>query len=106
MASGIACLEVLQQEGLYENDELGAMLEKGILEQATKHNIDITLNRLKGALTVYFTTNTIEDYDAAQDTDGEMFDKFFKLMLQEGINLAPSKYEAWFLTTEHTKRRY
>ncbi|HCF31154.1 MAG TPA: glutamate-1-semialdehyde 2,1-aminomutase, partial [Bacillus sp. (in: Bacteria)] len=70
MASGIACLEVLQQEGLYEKlDELGAMLEKGILEQAAKHNIDITLNRLKGALTVYFTTNTIEDYDAAQDTD-------------------------------------
>ncbi|PFN20647.1 aspartate aminotransferase family protein [Bacillus cereus] len=104
MASGIACLEVLQQEGLYEKlDELGAMLEKGILEQAAKHNIDITLNRLKGALTVYFTTNTIEDYDAAQDTDGEMFGKFFKLMLQEGINLAPSKYEAWFLTTEHTK---
>ncbi len=104
MASGIACLEVLQQEGLYEKlDELGAMLEKGILEQAEKHNIDITLNRLKGALTVYFTTNTIEDYDAAQDTDGEMFGKFFKLMLQEGINLAPSKYEAWFLTTEHTK---
>ena len=104
MASGIACLEVLQQEGLYEKlDELGAMLEKGILEQATKHNIDITLNRLKGALTVYFTTNTIEDYDAAQDTDGEMFGKFFKLMLQEGVNLAPSKYEAWFLTTEHTK---
>ncbi|KAB2505120.1 glutamate-1-semialdehyde-2,1-aminomutase [Bacillus cereus] len=103
MASGIACLEVLQQEGLYEKlDELGAMLEKGILEQAAKHNIDITLNRLKGALTVYFTTNTIEDYDAAQDTDGEMFGKFFKLMLQEGVNLAPSKYEAWFLTTEHT----
>lgn len=104
MASGIACLEVLQQEGLYEKlDELGAMLEKGILEQAAKHSIDITVNRLKGALTVYFTTNTIEDYDAAQNTDGEMFGRFFKLMLQEGINLAPSKYEAWFLTTEHTK---
>ncbi|MFF2883578.1 glutamate-1-semialdehyde-2,1-aminomutase [Bacillus toyonensis] len=104
MASGIACLEVLQQEGVYEKlDELGAMLEKGILEQATKHNIDITVNRLKGALTVYFTTNTIEDYDAAKNTDGEMFGRFFKLMLQEGINLAPSKYEAWFLTTEHTQ---
>ena len=89
MASGIACLEVLQQEGVYEKlDELGAMLEKGILEQATKHNIDITVNRLKGALTVYFTTNTIEDYDAAKNTDGEMFGRFFKLMLQEGINLS------------------
>ncbi|PEE41536.1 aspartate aminotransferase family protein [Bacillus pseudomycoides] len=104
MAAGIACLEVLQQKGVYEKlDELGAMLEKGILEQAAKHSIDITVNRLKGALTVYFTTDTIEDYDAAQNTDGEMFGKFFKLMLNEGINLAPSKYEAWFLTTEHTK---
>ncbi|WP_020061209.1 glutamate-1-semialdehyde 2,1-aminomutase [Bacillus sp. 123MFChir2] len=104
MAAGIACLEVLKQEGVYEKlDELGAMLEKGILEQAAAHNIDITLNRLKGALTVYFTKDKIEDYDAAQNTDGEMFGKFFKLMLHEGINLAPSKYEAWFLTTEHTK---
>ncbi|EMA6345076.1 glutamate-1-semialdehyde-2,1-aminomutase [Bacillus cytotoxicus] len=103
MSAGIACLEVLKQEGVYEKlDKLGAMLEKGILEQAKKHNINITVNRLKGALTVYFTTNTIEDYDGAQNTDGEMFGKFFKLMLKEGINLAPSKYEAWFLTTEHT----
>ncbi|WP_242144448.1 MULTISPECIES: glutamate-1-semialdehyde-2,1-aminomutase [unclassified Bacillus cereus group] len=103
MSAGIACLEVLKQEGVYEKlDQLGAMLEKGILEQAKKHNINITVNRLKGALTVYFTTNTIEDYDGAQNTDGEMFGKFFKLMLKEGINLAPSKYEAWFLTTEHT----
>lgn len=103
MSAGIACLEVLKQEGVYEKlDKLGAMLEKGILEQAQKHNINITVNRLKGALTVYFTTNTIEDYDGAQNTDGEMFGKFFKLMLKEGINLAPSKYEAWFLTTEHT----
>ena len=104
VTAGIACLEVLKQEGVYEKlDELGAMLEKGILEQAATHNIDITVNRLKGALTVYFTKDKIEDYDAAQNTDGEMFGKFFKLMLHEGINLAPSKYEAWFLTTEHTK---
>lgn len=104
MAAGIACLEVLKQEGVYEKlDELGEMLEKGILEQATAHNIDITVNRLKGALTVYFTKDKIEDYDAAQNTDGEIFGRFFKLMLHEGINLAPSKYEAWFLTTEHTE---
>ncbi|CAM4338191.1 glutamate-1-semialdehyde aminotransferase [Bacillus manliponensis] len=104
MSAGIACLEVLKQEGVYEKlDELGAMLEEGILKQAEMHNIDITVNRLKGALTVYFTKDVIEDYDGAQNTDGEMFGKFFKLMLHEGINLAPSKYEAWFLTTEHTK---
>ncbi|WP_028399862.1 glutamate-1-semialdehyde 2,1-aminomutase [Ectobacillus panaciterrae] len=104
MAAGIACLEVLKQEGVYDQlDELGALLEEGILAKAKEHSVPITINRLKGALTVFFTTKTIENYDDAQNTDGEMFGKFFKLMLKQGVNLAPSKYEAWFLTTEHTK---
>jgi glutamate-1-semialdehyde 2,1-aminomutase len=45
----------------------------------------------------------VENYEQAEATDGEIFGRFFKLMLEQGINLAPSKYEAWFLTTEHTK---
>jgi glutamate-1-semialdehyde 2,1-aminomutase len=102
--AGIACLEVLQQKGVYEHlDRLGAMLEEGILQHAKTYNIPITINRLKGALTVYFTTETVKNYEQAENTDGEMFAKFFKLMLHQGINLAPSKYEAWFLTTEHTE---
>jgi glutamate-1-semialdehyde 2,1-aminomutase len=104
MSAGIACLEVLKQDGVYERlDELGALLEKGIAEQAKLHNVPVTINRLKGALTVFFTTKQIENYEDAQNTDSEMFGRFFKLMLQQGINLAPSKYEAWFLTTEHSK---
>lgn len=104
MLSGIACLEVLKEDGVYEYlDELGAMLENGISAAAQKHGIPITINRLKGALTVFFTDEKIENYQQAQDTDSEMFGRFFKLMLQQGINLAPSKYEAWFLTTAHTK---
>ncbi|UGB31478.1 glutamate-1-semialdehyde 2,1-aminomutase [Metabacillus sp. B2-18] len=102
--SGIACLEVLKQQNVYENlDELGAILEKGILAHARTYNIPITINRLKGALTIYFTEEKVTNYEQAENTDGEMFAKFFKLMLQQGINLAPSKYEAWFLTTAHTK---
>ncbi|HZG58978.1 MAG TPA: glutamate-1-semialdehyde 2,1-aminomutase [Anoxybacillus sp.] len=102
--AGIACLEVLQQEGVYEYlDRLGAMLEEGILAHAKTYDIPITINRLKGALTVYFTTEKVENYEQAQRTDGEMFAKFFKLMLKQGINLAPSKYEAWFITIAHTE---
>ena len=63
----------------------------------------ITINRLKGAFTVYFTTKKIENYKQAENTDSEMFAKFFKLMLHQGVNLAPSKYEAWFLTIAHTE---
>ncbi|WP_176541072.1 MULTISPECIES: glutamate-1-semialdehyde 2,1-aminomutase [unclassified Bacillus (in: firmicutes)] len=104
MLSGIACLEVLKQDGVYEYlDRLGAMLEEGILEAAKENGIEITINRLKGALTVYFTNEKIENYEQAEKTDGQMFGKFFKLMLHQGINLAPSKYEAWFLTIAHTE---
>lgn len=103
--SGIACLELLKEDGVYERlDQLGAMLEEGILAHAKKHQVDITVNRLKGALTIYFTTETIVNYEQAENTDGEMFARFFKLMLAQGINLAPSKYEAWFLTIAHTEK--
>ncbi|WP_096155477.1 MULTISPECIES: glutamate-1-semialdehyde 2,1-aminomutase [Bacillus] len=102
--SGIACLEVLQQEGVYEHlDHIGAMLEKGILKHAKTYGIQITINRLKGALTIYFTDEIVVNYEQAENTNGEQFAKFFKLMLHQGINLAPSKYEAWFVTIAHTK---
>ncbi|WP_019154961.1 glutamate-1-semialdehyde 2,1-aminomutase [Robertmurraya massiliosenegalensis] len=101
--SGIACLEVLKQDGVYDYlDKLGAMLEEGITKSAQEHQIPITINRLKGALTVYFTDVKVENYEQAENTDGEIFAKFFKLMLEQGINLAPSKYEAWFVTIAHT----
>ena len=45
----------------------------------------------------------MENYEQAEQTDGEIFGKFFKLMLEKGINLAPSKYEAWFLTIAHNE---
>lgn len=105
MQAGIACLEVLKQPGVYEEmDRLGAILEEGILTSAKKHGVTITLNRLKGAFAVYFTDEKVENYEQAENTDGEKFGRFFKLMLSQGVNLAPSKYEAWFLTTEHTEK--
>jgi glutamate-1-semialdehyde 2,1-aminomutase len=104
ISAGIACLEVLQQEGVYdEMDRLGAILEKGLLEQAAKYNVTVSINRLKGALTLYFADEKIENYVQAEATDGEIFGRYFKQMLNEGINLAPSKYEAMFLTTAHTE---
>ncbi|GAB2534291.1 glutamate-1-semialdehyde 2,1-aminomutase [Gracilibacillus alcaliphilus] len=104
MSAGIACLEVLEADGVYQElDRLGALLETGMLNAAEKHGIDISVNRLKGALTLYFTTEKVTNYQQAENTDGDKFGRFFKLMLQQGVNLAPSKYEAWFLTTAHTE---
>lgn len=104
MKAGIALLEVLEQPGVYEElDRLGEKLEKGLQASIDKYQVKATINRVKGALTVYFTDEKVTHYEQADQSDGEVFAKFFKLMLNQGINLAPSKYEAWFLTTEHTE---
>ncbi|PWA07809.1 aspartate aminotransferase family protein [Pueribacillus theae] len=103
MAAGLACLEILEDKHVYqEMDRLGKKLEEGLLSLARENHIPITINRLKGALTVFFTDKEVTNYEEAEQSDSEQFAKFFKLMLSQGINLAPSKYEAWFLTTEHT----
>ncbi|MBP1930254.1 glutamate-1-semialdehyde 2,1-aminomutase [Ammoniphilus resinae] len=105
ISSGIACLEVLKQPDVYEQlDRLGAMLQEGLLSAAAKHGVSLQVNRIKGALSTHFTDEPVVDYDTAGRSDGEKFARFFHLMLEQGINLAPSKYEAWFITTAHTEQ--
>ncbi|MCM3272358.1 glutamate-1-semialdehyde 2,1-aminomutase [Paenibacillus elgii] len=102
ISAGIACLEALREPGTYERlDRLGAMLEAGLAEGARKHGIALTVNRIRGALSTHFCDHPVTNYDEAQNTDGEQFAAFFRYMLEDGICLAPSKYEAWFLTTAH-----
>jgi len=103
IAAGIACLEVLREAGVYDRlDRLGARLEGGLSAAAAKHDVPLTVNRIAGAISTHFCDHPVTNYDEAQDTDGERFAAFFRSLLEEGINLAPSKYEAWFLTTAHT----
>ncbi len=102
--AGIACLQLLSKDGTYEQlNYLGSELENGILHHAKTYNIPITVNRLIGALTIFFSNEKIVNYEQAKQTDGEMFATFFRLMLEQGIHLAPSKYEAMFISTAHTE---
>jgi len=103
MSAGIACLEALQEPGLYDElDRRGRMLAQGLKEAADAAGIPLQVNRICGALSTHFCDHPVTNYAEAQDTDGELFAQFFRLMLDRGINLAPSKYEAWFITTAHT----
>ncbi|MFB9325738.1 glutamate-1-semialdehyde 2,1-aminomutase [Paenibacillus aurantiacus] len=104
ISSGIACLEVLEQPGVYERmDALAAKLANAIKDSADRHGVPLTVNRIRGSFSTHFCAHPVTNYDEAQDTDGEAFAQFFRLMLEQGICLAPSKYEAWFLTTAHTE---
>lgn len=103
ISAGIACLEVLSAEGVYdEMERLAVRLTEGLQAAADRHGIPLTINRIRGAFSTHFCSHPVTNYDEAQDTDGELFASFFRHMLSRGINLAPSKYEAWFLTTAHT----
>lgn len=103
ISAGIACLEVLQEEGIYDRmDQLALRLKDGLLQAAKENDIPLVVNQIRGSLSTHFCEHPVTNYDEALASDGELFARFFKGMLAEGINLAPSKYEAWFLTTAHT----
>ncbi|MFS0726170.1 glutamate-1-semialdehyde 2,1-aminomutase [Paenibacillus sp. 1P07SE] len=104
ISSGIACLEVLQEAETYERmDRLAAELTDGLHQLAARYSIPVTINRIRGSFSMHFCDHPVTNYDEAQDTDGERFGRFFREMLDRGVCLAPSKYEAWFLTTAHTE---
>lgn len=104
ISAGIACLEALQAPGTYERlDALGRRLAEGLSAAAARRSIPLTVNRIVGALSTHFCSHPVTNYDEAGRADSELFAAFFRLMLDQGVLLAPSKYEAWFLTTAHTE---
>lgn len=103
LAAGIACLSVLDQPGTYQRlEQMGKTLSDAISQLGRKYEIPLTINQFGGAFTVYFTDQPVVDYEGAQRSNSEQFAQFFRLLLAEGIYIAPSKYEAWFLTIAHT----
>lgn len=106
MAAGVACLDVLAQEPqLYTRlDRHAKILEEEILAAAKKTGHPVHINREGGAFAVYFTEETtVRDFAAVERMSNEKFGKFFRLMLEEGVCLPPSKYEAWFVSAAHTE---
>lgn len=101
--AGLACLQTLGEAGVYDHlEQLAISLANGLVFSARKHGVPLTVNRIGGSLSTHFCDHPVRNYDDACKADGERFATFFRLMLDQGICLAPSKYEAWFMTTAHT----
>lgn len=102
ISAGMACLQLLKQPNTYERlEQMAQKLTEQINKLAKKYSINIQINRFGGAFTIYFTDKPVTDYESAQASDSEQFGHFFRSLLAEGVYIAPSKYEAWFLTTAH-----
>jgi glutamate-1-semialdehyde 2,1-aminomutase len=65
------------------------------------HGIPVTINRMGSMFTVFFTSEPVNDFASACRADTELFARFFRGMLQNGISLPPSQFEAWFLSLAH-----
>ncbi len=106
MAGGLATLEVLQESGAYEALEWhGAMLASGLAAAAEEAKVPVTINRVASMLTPFFTKTAgqpVSNYADATSCDTAAYAIFFHAMLDNGIYLAPSQYEAMFVSLSHT----
>ncbi|MDQ7960041.1 glutamate-1-semialdehyde 2,1-aminomutase [Flavobacterium lindanitolerans] len=100
MAAGLEMLKALNADAdIFKRlDEKTAYLEKGIREKLTANDIAYTINRVGSMISVHFDENPVTDLQSASKGDNEYFKKFFHGLLQEGIYIAPSAYETWFIT--------
>ncbi|HRG19183.1 MAG TPA: glutamate-1-semialdehyde 2,1-aminomutase [Flavobacterium lutivivi] len=100
MAAGKAMLEALNDDAEIFNrlEEKTAYLEKGIRKVLKDNQIDFTINRVGSMISVHFDKNPVFDFNSAKNGDNETFKKFFHGLLREGVYIAPSAYETWFIT--------
>ncbi len=102
MAAGLATLNAVDYEETYEKlDITGALLAEGFRRAAAGAGIDVTVNRAGSMLTVFFTPGPVNDYESAARSDRALFSKWFRAMLDRGVLLPPSQFEAMFVSTVH-----
>ena len=104
MAAGLACLHEIAQPGVHQRlTELTDMLADGLCEKAREAGIPFMVNHVGGMFGLFFTdAPAVTCYQDVMNCDVERFKKFFHLMLQQGIYLAPSAFEAGFMSVAHS----
>ena len=104
MAAGFACLTEVAQPGVHETlTDLTNQLSQGLLDAAREAGIPLVVNNVGGMFGLFFTdAETVTCYQDVLKCDVERFKRFFHLMLEEGVYLAPSAFEAGFMSIAHT----
>jgi len=100
MAAGLAMLEELNKDGdIYERlENKTKYLHEGIQKVLVENNIIHTINRVGSMISLHFSDTEIIDFQSSATGNNESFKKFFHGMLNEGVYIAPSAFETWFIT--------
>ena len=105
VAAGLAMLKALREPGVYERLEaLGARMEAGLRTASEKSGVPLTVNRVGSMLTAFFSEGPVTDWNSAARADRDRYARFFHAMLERGVYLAPSQFEAAFVSLAHTER--
>lgn len=103
MTAGMTTLKLLSDPGIYERlEEKSNKLANGLLTTAKAAGVNASMNRVGSMFTLFFTGENVSDYTSALRSDQEMFARYFRGMLEEGIYLPPSQFEAVFVSLAHS----
>jgi len=104
MTAGIETLRLLSKPGVYKTlEKISADLEKGLRAAAAEAGVPVTFNRVGSMFTGFFTDQKVKDFSSAKTSDTTRFGKYFLSMLKNGVNLAPSQFEAAFVSLAHSR---
>ncbi len=105
MTAGIETLRILSKKGVYDKlEKHAAMLEKGLIDAAKTAGVKTRFYRAGTMFCSYFTGTHVVDYTTAKTADTSKFSKFFSSMLDRGVYIAPSQFEAGFISLAHTAK--
>ncbi len=106
MAAGIQMIKMLSgKRAIYAQlEKKSAKLERGLQAIIDKHNLPLTQNRVGSMFTLFFTKERVIDYETAKKSDTKKFASYFSSMLDQGIYLAPSQFEAAFMSAVHSDK--
>jgi glutamate-1-semialdehyde 2,1-aminomutase len=103
MAAGITTLKILRDTDPYpELERRTAALTSGLADAARRAGVATTINRVGSMFTTFFTSTAVSDYATARTSDTSAYARFFHRLLENGIYLAPSQFEAAFVSTAHS----
>jgi len=104
VAAGLVTLTLLQDSALYDRlERLGAQLEAGLVDASRKAGVALTVNRVGSMLTGFFCEGPVTDYASARRADTTRYARYFHAMLDRGVFLAASQFEAAFVSTAHVE---
>ncbi|MFT5284009.1 MAG: glutamate-1-semialdehyde 2,1-aminomutase [Planctomycetota bacterium] len=102
VAAGIATLKALDEPGVYADlESKGAYLQAGLEQAARDNDVPIYVGRQGAMLCPYLSSKPVHRFQDAMDSDRERWVRFFGVLVEQGVHLAPSPFEAWFISTAH-----